>query len=132
MHSFVEDFAIHCPHLTLTNSTRKRASELVHSWPLDTPLAVMHVDLWQPGAICNHYGCHHLVNAMCNMTQFAISVPCCDIHASRIVAKGFEQLERIMTPIIQACNLCFCHVQSLRTGQKFEQEDAVLRHLQKW
>jgi len=49
MRTFIESFVAKCPHCVLTNSRRHTASELMHSWPLDGPFSIVHVDLWNPG-----------------------------------------------------------------------------------
>jgi len=82
--TFVETFVAQCPHCVLINSHCCTASKLMHSWPLDAPFLIVHIDLWSPGDILDSDGNLYLMNLMCNMTQFIIITPCTDIHVHHL------------------------------------------------
>jgi len=65
----------------IANSRKCTTSELMYSWPLGSPFATIHVDLWQPGEAKSKTGIKYFLNAMCDMTQFIIITPTKDIHA---------------------------------------------------
>ena len=45
------------------------------SWPITSPFYIMHVDLWIPGKLVNAFGeTLQLMNCMCDLTQFVISI----------------------------------------------------------
>ena len=82
-----------CPHCVAHNVWRSRKSELYFSWPITAPFWIMHVDLWSPGHISNSQGQKgHLLNAMCDLTQFVISTPTFDITAGRLATIFMEQV----------------------------------------
>jgi len=62
----------------------------MHSWPLDSPFFIIHVDIWQPGDTKDKDGNCYLLNAMCDKTQFVIVTPTPNIHA-HMLAKLFMQ-----------------------------------------
>jgi len=62
----------------------------MHSWPLDCPFSIIHVDLWQPGDSKDKEKHRYLFNAMCDMTQFVITIPTKDSHAHTL-ARLFMQ-----------------------------------------
>ena len=47
-----------CAHCNLTNRWRKRGSELLFSWPISNPFAILHADLWCPGDVTDYTGSH--------------------------------------------------------------------------
>ena len=66
----VTDWCLKCPHCLTTNGSVSRNSELIFSWPLCCPLYILHVDLWQPGAIENYHGETYLMNVMCDLNHY--------------------------------------------------------------
>jgi hypothetical protein len=78
---YVEEVIKECPHCALTNSHLQTASELMYSWPLGSPFAILHVDLWKPGDTIDSDDHISLMHCMGNMTQFVNMVPTTDIHA---------------------------------------------------
>ena len=69
----VTDWCLKCPHCRLaTNGSIARNSKLILSWPLCCPFYILHVKLWQPGAIENYRGETYLMNVMCDLTGFVI------------------------------------------------------------
>ena len=74
-----------CPHCVSYNVWRDRRSELYFSWPVTTPFWIMHIDLWSPGEFINEDGKKgYLMNAVCDLTQFVVSVPTFDTTASTL------------------------------------------------
>ena len=57
-----------CPHCQLTFRWRRRGQELMFSWPLSIPFAILHVDLWMPGKFTDSKGNTALMNAMCDIS----------------------------------------------------------------
>ena len=54
---------------------RRENTGIIIPWPLSTPFSVISVDLWSPGKIESTMGYKHLLNSMCDMCQFVVSVP---------------------------------------------------------
>ena len=64
-----------CAACTAYNVWKNRKSELYFSWPITSPFYIMHVDLWMPGKLVNDQGeTLQLMNCMCDLTQFVISI----------------------------------------------------------
>ena len=49
LRSDVADWMKQCAHCLLTTRWRRRGRELMFSWPVSSPFAILHVDLWMPG-----------------------------------------------------------------------------------
>jgi len=64
-----------CPDCIPARMKKRESTGLVHSWPITTPFAIISVDFWKPGTTTNPRGFNGLLNAMCDMTQFIVSVP---------------------------------------------------------
>ena len=62
------------------------------SWPLSTPFSVVSVDIWSPGRAETALGFKHLLNAMCDMCQFVISIPIKNMSASYLARLFMEQV----------------------------------------
>ena len=45
------------------------------SWPVSSPITIIHVDLWTPGKYIDSKGNMELMNAMYDMSQFVVVVP---------------------------------------------------------
>jgi len=45
------------------------------SWPVSSPFAILHIDLWIPGHHTDPNGYIALMNTMCDMSQFVVVVP---------------------------------------------------------
>ena len=45
------------------------------SWPVSSPFAILHVDLWMPGHHTDPNGYMALMNTMCVMSQFVVVLP---------------------------------------------------------
>ena len=79
-----------CEYCIRSRTRRKESTGLVHSWPITTPFAIISVDIWRPGDIRSSDGYRYLFNAMCDMTQFVITVPTKRIDATEM-AKLFME-----------------------------------------
>ena len=80
-----------CAACIAYNVWRNRKSELYFSWPITSPFYIMHVDLWMPGKLTTENGeTLQLMNCMCDLTQFVISIL---VHEaiSEILAKLFME-----------------------------------------
>ena len=70
---------------------RNRKSELYFSWHVTTLFYIMHIDLWMPGKLINEDGnTLQLMNCMCDLTQFVISILVNDA-VSEMLAKLFME-----------------------------------------
>ena len=80
LRSDVSDWIKQCAHCMLTYRWRCRGQELVLYWPVSSPFAILHVDLWMPDHHTNPGGYMALMNTMCNMSQFVIVVPLFQVY----------------------------------------------------
>ena len=56
------------------NIWRNRRQELYFSWPVTIPFYMMHLDMWSPGDVLKtRKDGGHLLNCMCDLTQFIVS-----------------------------------------------------------
>ena len=78
-----------CPHYQLTFLWRRRIQELMFSWLLSIPFAIIHVDLWMPGNVTDSKGDTALMNVMCDMSQFVVVVPVLDEFSATLVNHFF-------------------------------------------
>lgn len=62
------------------------------SWPLSTPSSVISVDLWSPGKTEIAMGFKHLMNLMCDMCQFVVSVPVKQTTAAHLARLFMENV----------------------------------------
>ena len=62
----------------------REGTGLLHTWPITTPFAILSVDMWKPGEVVNADGYIALLNAMCDMTQFIVSVPVRTLEATHV------------------------------------------------
>ena len=88
----VIDWIKECAHCILTDKSVRRHSEVLFSWPVTTPMFVLHCDLWSPGSTVAESGASHLLSAMCDLTQFVVSVPVHDIHAHELARLLFQEI----------------------------------------
>ena len=79
-----------CSYCNHTNRWRRRGSELLSSWPVSSPFAILHADLWCPGDYTDYTGSHYLLNVICDLTQFVVVVPVTG-STSALMAKYFMQ-----------------------------------------
>ena len=83
-----------CAHCVAYNCWRSRASETNFSWPVTVPFWIMHVDLWSPGGVVTDDKGNkgYLLNAMCDITQFAITMPTYQINAATMATLFMENV----------------------------------------
>ena len=79
-----------CSNCTLTCRWRRRGQELTISWPISSPSAILHVDLWSPGHMTNHNSYIVLMSRICDMNQFVVVIPVPD-ETSTTLASHFMQ-----------------------------------------
>ena len=68
MRSNIHRWIKQCPHCQLTFRWRSRFQELIFSWPLISPLVIIHIDIWVPGKYTDSKGNMTLMNAMCDIS----------------------------------------------------------------
>jgi hypothetical protein len=81
MRQHIKDWTAQCAQCIACNAWRTRRSELYFSWPVTVPFWIMHVDLWQPGKVCDKNGNNYCLNSMCDLSQFVVSSVTKDITA---------------------------------------------------
>ena len=70
MHKDIIAWVRACAAYIQAKSTTFTSQQLVHSWPLLTPFAIISVDIWSPGEVTSPTGAKFILNSMCDMTQF--------------------------------------------------------------
>jgi hypothetical protein len=88
----VIDWIKECAHCILADKSVRRHSEVLFSWPVTAPMFALHCDLWSPGSAIADSGAAHLLSAMCDLTQFVVSVPVHDIHAHELTRLLFQEV----------------------------------------
>ena len=74
-----------CTHCLSYNVCRNRKQELHFSWTVTISFYIVHVQLWSPGtAISNNSSGRHLLNAMCDLTQFVVSNITTEAHVEHL------------------------------------------------
>ena len=74
----------------ITYRWQRREQELMFSWPVISPFAILHVDEWMSGHYTDSNGCMTLMNVMCDTCQFVVVVPVPD-KISTTLASYFMQ-----------------------------------------
>ena len=68
-------------------------AKCVFSWLVTTPFYIMHVDMWIPGKLLDKDGkTLHLMNAMCELAQFVVSMLIADATAELLGKIFIEQV----------------------------------------
>ena len=88
----VIDWIKECVNYILTDKSVRCHSEGIFSWRVTAPVFVLHCDFWSPGSIIAELGATHLLSAMCDLTQFVVSVPVTDIHAHKLARLLFQEI----------------------------------------
>ena len=86
LRSDVEQWIKSCPDCILSNSTIRHNSELVYSWPVTSPFAIIHLDIYQPGEVASFTGSKYFLAAMCNLTGFSILVDLPTVDSATLAA----------------------------------------------
>ena len=70
----IKKWVKNCAHCIVYNVWHNRRQELHFSWPVIIPFYIMHLDIWSPGNMLNEpEDGEHLLNCMCDLTQFIVS-----------------------------------------------------------
>ena len=64
-----------CVGCRLANTTINKSSELMYSFPVDSPMSVLHIDGYTVGADVNFVGDRIFLIAVCGMCTFAVGEP---------------------------------------------------------
>ena len=75
MRYYVAEWIKQCLHCILLHHWRRYIQDLIFSWPVSSPFAILHVDLWMLGNHTDSNGNMALMNATCNMSHFVVVVP---------------------------------------------------------
>ena len=70
------------------------------SWPVSSPFAILHADLWMPDHFKDRNGNVALMNVMCDMTQFVVVVPVLNEVASTLS-------EHFMQHVLLKFGICY-------------------------
>ena len=95
----------------LTYVWRRRGQEVMFSWPVSSPFAILHADLWMPCHFKDRNGNVALRNAMCDITQFVVVVPVPNEVASTLA-------EHFMQHVLLKFGIC--HLVILDDGSPFK------------
>ena len=68
----------------------RESTGIIQSWPITTPFSIISVDLWAPGDMADYKGRNHLLNSMCDMTQFVVSIATEFVTASHLARLFME------------------------------------------
>lgn len=79
-----------CAVCIQANNTTYVSKQLVHSWPLLTPFAIISADIWTPGDVISPAGANCLLNCLCDMTQFICSVALAHVNAAKLALAFIE------------------------------------------
>ena len=78
-----------CIHIqNITNVSQ----QLVQSWPMLTPFAVISMDLWSPGNTVSHISSKYILNSMCNVTTLIVSVAVKNVNASKLTRSFMDNV----------------------------------------
>ena len=89
----VKEWVKTCGHCVAYNIWRNRRQELHFSWPVTIPFYIMHLDIWSPGHVMLHHkDGGHVLNCMCDLTQFIVSCLLTDTKADALSRIFMEQV----------------------------------------
>ena len=81
-----------CATCIQANNVTYTSRQLLHSWPLLTPFAIISADIWSPGDIVSPTGAKSILNVMCDMTQFIVSVALSHVNAAELARAVMESV----------------------------------------
>ena len=82
-----------CAHCLSYNVRRNQKQALHFCWPGTIPFYTMHVDLCDPGKyLSNNSRGSHLLNAMCDLTQFVVSNITTETHGEHLPKSFMENV----------------------------------------
>ena len=112
LRSDVADWMKQCAHCMLTNRWRRRGQELMFSWPVSSPFAILHVNLWMPGHYTEPNGYMELMNTMCDMSQFVVVVPVTNESSATLTSFFMQHV---------LMKFSLCHLVVLDDGSPFKE-----------
>ena len=87
----IQNWVKQCSHCVAYDIWTMRQNELYFSWPITSPFYIMYIDLWVPGELISSDGKkQYVMNCLCDMTQFVISIIAENPTAS-LLAKLFAE-----------------------------------------
>lgn len=81
-----------CPTCIATKNLVNVLQQLIQSWPLLTPFPVIFTDLWSPGDVVSSTGATKLLNCMCDITSFVVSVAITYTNAAELAQAFMENV----------------------------------------
>ena len=81
-----------CATCIQANNITYSSRQLLHSWPLLTPFAIISADIWSPGDIVSPTGAKCILNVMCDMTQFVISIALSHVNSAELARAFMESV----------------------------------------
>lgn len=79
-----------CAVYIQTKNVTYVSRQLVHSWLLLVPVAIISGDIWIPGNIVSPTGANCLLDYMCDMTQFLCSVAMSHVNSAKLAQTFME------------------------------------------
>ena len=79
-----------CTACIQAQTTKFTCRQLVQSWPLLTPFAIISIDIWSPGEIASPTRAKCMLNSMCDMTQFVCAVALSHVNTAELVRAFIE------------------------------------------
>ena len=80
-----------CAHCVAADKSHRHNSNLAFSWPISSPMFILHCDLWSPGEADDSPG-EKLLACMCDLTQFVIGVSVTTITADQLAVDFFQNV----------------------------------------
>ena len=121
MRSDVKNWVTACAECIVNRTWKNRKNDLYFSWPVTIPFWILHCDIWSPGNITDSEGNTSVLNCMCDLTQFVVS-----IITSDTTAASLSQL--IMEHVLLKYGMCAVIVVDAASNFKgiFEQMCSIL------
>ena len=103
-------WVIACPECIQLQNHTKVGQQLVHSWPLLTPFAIISADIWSPGDVVSPTGATCILNCMDDMCQFVVSTALTKVNSFEL-ARAFTENDLL--------KFCLCLVVVVDDDSKF-------------
>ena len=82
MYQYCKRMCKACPGCSLSNITQNRCADLVYIFPIDAPMRILFVDIYDAGTEINFDGTKHYLIGTCGMTYFGIYEPTAEKNLS--------------------------------------------------
>ena len=92
MRSDVKVWIKGCAECTANRTWKNKKNDLYFSWPVTIPFWILHCDIWSPGNITDEQGNTSVLNCMCDLTQFVVSIVTSDTTAATLSQLIMEQV----------------------------------------